>query len=53
MVDILNCTVIKSALPKKELKLVLAWAEIHKAELMHNWELAKDNENLIQIEPLK
>lgn len=53
IVDILNCAVLKSALPKKELKLVLAWAELHKSELMHNWQLAKDNEELIQIEPLK
>lgn len=53
LIDIRNCTVLKSALPKKQLKLVLAWAELHKVELMHNWELAKDGEELSPIEPLK
>ena len=53
LIDILGCAVIKSALPKKQLKLVLAWTELHKDELMQNWELAKNSESLIQIEPLK
>jgi len=45
--------VIKSALPKKQLKLVLAWAELHKDKLIQNWELAKNNDELMQIEPLQ
>ncbi|NOW85420.1 hypothetical protein B0H39_003301 [Clostridium beijerinckii] len=40
MVDIINGRVMKGYLPKRQLKLVLAWAEIHKDELMQNWELA-------------
>jgi hypothetical protein len=31
---------------------VLAWAEIHKDELMQNWELAKDGLPLNKIAPL-
>ena len=53
LIDIQNCTVIKSSLPKKQLKLVLAWAELHKDELMQNWELAKIDAELIQIKPLQ
>ena len=53
LIDIVNGTVIKSALPKKQLKLVLAWTEIHRDDLMQNWELAKCNEALLPIEPLK
>jgi len=53
VVNILNATVIKSSLPNKQLKLVLAWAELHKDELMHNWELSKTGEELITIEPLR
>ena len=53
LIDIQNCTVIKSALPKKQLLLVLAWADLRKNELMKNWELAKNNDELIQVEPLK
>ncbi|MBR0404051.1 MAG: DUF4160 domain-containing protein [Eggerthellaceae bacterium] len=52
IVDIANCCVIKGALPSRELKLVLAWVELHKDELMHNWELALDGEELQQVKPL-
>ena len=36
----------------RQLKLVLAWAELHKDELMQDWELAKDDLPLKQIAPL-
>ena len=53
MIDILSCRVIKSVLPKRQLKLVLAWAELHKDDLMQNWELARNGESLVTIAPLK
>ena len=52
MIDILDNVVLKSALPKRQLKLVLAWAELHKDELMQNWELAQSTGELIEIQPL-
>ncbi len=52
MVDILNGVVIEGALPGRQLKFVLAWAEIHKDELMQNWELAAENLPLNEIAPL-
>ncbi|KGN02073.1 hypothetical protein Z969_07155 [Clostridium novyi A str. 4570] len=51
-VDIINCKVIKGAFPKRQLKLILAWAEIHKDELIKNWELARKNQSLSRIAPL-
>jgi hypothetical protein len=42
----------KGYLPNKQLKLVLAWNEIHKDELMQNWELAKVGMPLNTINPL-
>jgi len=53
VINILECVAIKSSLPKRQLKLVLAWAEIHKDELMQNWELSREGEELIKIEPLR
>jgi len=53
IIDIIGGRVIKSALPKRQLKLVLAWAELHKDDLMQNWELARNGDNLITIEPLR
>lgn len=52
LVDIINVRIIKGYLPKRQLKLVLAWAEIHKDELMQNWELARDHQALYRIAPL-
>ncbi len=40
------------ALPSRQLKLVLAWCELHRDELMQNWELAKDAKPLDRIDPL-
>lgn len=52
LVDIINCRVIRGALPSRQLKLVLAWAVMHQDDLMQNWELAKEHEDLIKISPL-
>lgn len=40
-------------LPGKQLKLVLAWSEIHRPELLRNWELAQDRSSMMRIEPLR
>ncbi len=45
--------VIKGSFPVKQTKLVCAWAEIHKDELIANWQLAINGETLYKIEPLK
>lgn len=39
--------------PNDKLKLVLAWMEIHKEELMANWKLAVEGQNVFKIEALK
>ena len=47
-----DCIFSRGYLPNKQLKLVLAWCEIHKDELMQNWELAKAGLPLNTINPL-
>jgi hypothetical protein len=39
--------------PKDKLKLALAWIEIHKDELMANWKLAVEGQNVFKIDALK
>ncbi len=39
-------------MPKAQIKLIAAWAEIHREELLANWELAMQEEPLYKIEPL-
>ncbi len=52
LVDVCSGCVIKGALPARQLKLVLAWNELHRDELMQNWELAKSAQPLNAIAPL-
>jgi hypothetical protein len=40
-------------LPPKQAKLVLAWAELHKEELLADWQLASAGELPFRIEPLR
>jgi hypothetical protein len=44
---------IKGKIPPKQVKLVEAWMEIHKKELIANWELATIEKEVYKIEPLK
>ncbi len=53
MIDIQKGTVIKGVFPFKQLKLILAWCEIHRDELMKNWELGMNNDNFKKIGPLR
>lgn len=53
IVDIVNGNVIKGYLPTKQIKIVLAWCEIHREELLNNWEISKRTEKLLMIEPLR
>lgn len=53
LIEIENATVLKGLFPLKQLKLVLAWSEIHKEELFNNWKLIQEYEEINNIEPLK
>lgn len=53
IIDINKCELIDGSLPNKQLKLVLAWAEIHKDELIANWNLAMNSELPFKVDPLK
>ena len=40
-------------MPKAQMKLIAAWAVIHKDELLANWDLAIQEEPLYKIDPLR
>lgn len=52
-VDIRTCEIIDGTLPKKQTKLVLAWAELHHEDLVANWELVMNDEEPFKIQPLQ
>ena len=46
-------TVLGGSIPAKQLKLVLAWIEIHQEELMVDWDLAVNGDEPFRIAPLQ
>ena len=44
---------VHGELPQRALRLVLEWAELHRAELLENWQLARHGEPLKRIAPLE
>lgn len=53
VLSILDGKTLEGMIKPAKLKLVQAWIEIHKEELMADWELAKQGQNVFTIEPLR
>lgn len=53
VMSISNGDILAGELPASKAKLVRAWLEIHKDELVANWKLAVNGAELFKIEPLK
>ena len=45
--------IINGRFPKRALKLIFEWLELHREELLENWRLAEDRRPLNKIEPLE
>ena len=52
-VDIRNCEIMEGNLPKKQTKLVLAWAELHQEDLRADGRLVMNGEEPFKIQPLQ
>jgi hypothetical protein len=44
---------LAGSLPRRQERLVLAWAELHQQGLMANWETLQEGRPPIKIDPLK
>lgn len=51
-IEISTLEVLQGELPSRALALVLEWAMIHREELLHDWQLCRDNAQPAKIEPL-
>jgi len=45
--------VLAGRLPSGKARLVQAWIEIHREELLADWQLAVNGEEMFKIEPLR
>jgi len=46
-------SILEGSLPSSKMKLLQAWIEIHRDELMADWEIAVSGQQPYKIEPLK
>jgi len=44
---------VKGEMPQRALKMIFEWSEIHRDELIADWNLAQKGDELFKIEPLK
>lgn len=49
----LNGNVLAGEFPPKQMKLVVAWVEIHRDELSANWDLLSCGQKPYKIKPLR
>jgi len=52
LINIQTCEIMEGNLPRKQVRLALAWAELHQDELMANWALVMSGEEPYRIAPL-
>lgn len=53
IVSIPDGEVLDGSIPSSKMKLLQAWIELHKDELLADWELAISGQQLYKIEPLR
>lgn len=45
--------IVKGEMPQRALKMIFEWLEIHREELIADWNLAQKGDELFKIDPLK
>jgi len=53
VISIPDGEIIEGSLRKAKLKLVQAWVELHRDELMADWTLAVNGQPIFKIDPLR
>ena len=53
VVSIPEGELLEGGIPATKMKLLIAWMEIHRDELMANWQLAASGQQPFKIEPLR
>jgi hypothetical protein len=51
--DLRTCEITEGKLPRRQTKLLLAWAELHQDELLADWKLVMNGEEPFKIQPLQ
>jgi Domain of unknown function (DUF4160) len=51
--SIAESELMEGSMPPRQIRLIQAWIEIHREELMADWTLAIRGETLVKIDPLR
>ena len=51
-VNIHTCEIMNGNLPRKQVRLAQAWAELHQEELLLDWKRVMSGQELFMIQPL-
>jgi hypothetical protein len=51
--NIVDCELMDGNIPERQKRMIQAWIEIHKEELMADWKLCQNGEKPFNIDPLK
>ena len=51
--NILDGELLEGDIPKAKIRLIQAWIEVHREDLLTNWELALSGQTPLPIEPLR
>jgi hypothetical protein len=53
VIDIQTLGIIEGKLPRRALSLILDWTELHRDELLENWQLCQELKNPKPVAPLE
>ena len=53
VIEISTGEIIEGKLPIRQMRLTLAWIEIHRDDLIANWELCHNGEAPVKLKPLR
>lgn len=53
MIAVPEGEIIEGSIKPNKMKLVQAWIEIHKDDIMADWKLASEGKEIFKIDPLK
>lgn len=53
VLSIADGTILAGKMSSSKIRLIQAWIEIHREELMADWQLAVDGEDVFKIDPLR
>jgi hypothetical protein len=52
LISINDLTILNGSLPSRVLGLAMEWANLHKSELLENWDMVQRDGKFFKIEPL-